>query len=151
MSGCIGRGFGCESTHRFSRLASIGRPPSLAGDNCTLMIPCCTPVCCSPETSMTSNVKSSHGIRGKVMLRCISIFSPNGTSQYGILRLFYAAVAAAAAGPYLFPCLRSAPDAPRRAGSRAILPKPDKRQSAMKRWSRSPLKSSGFGRPRPSW
>lgn len=60
-------------------------PPPLARDSSlTLLTPCMTPVCCSPETSITSSVRSSQGIWGKLMFRCISIFSPaEQSSQLG--------------------------------------------------------------------
>jgi hypothetical protein len=63
-------------TYRSSALTSIVRLPSTSGDNRTLFTPCDTPICSSPETSMTSSVSSSHGMRGKVMFMEISIFSP---------------------------------------------------------------------------
>lgn len=63
-------------SYRSRALISIAWLPSLSGDNRTLFTPCDTPICSSPDTSMTSSVSSSHGMRGKVMFMEISIFSP---------------------------------------------------------------------------
>ena len=62
--------------YRSSALTSITPPPSLSGLRRTLCTPCMTPCCCSPDTSITSRVRSSQGSRGNVMFKCISILSP---------------------------------------------------------------------------
>ena len=54
--------------------------PSDLGESLILLMPCMTSLWTSPETSMTSKVNSSHGIRGNVMFMCISIFSPRPLS-----------------------------------------------------------------------
>ena len=64
------------ATYRLNVLESMGAPPSLWGRSLVFFTPCWTPCCCSPETSMTSSVRSSQGTRGKLMLRWISIRSP---------------------------------------------------------------------------
>ncbi len=65
-----------SDTYKSKDLTSMTAPPSSCGASLTLLTPCMTPVCCSPDTSITSRVKSSQGIFGKVIFRCISIFSP---------------------------------------------------------------------------
>lgn len=55
-----------ERTHKSKAFISITSPDGL---NLTLLTPCDTPVCCSPETSITSNVNNSHGIRGKLIFK----------------------------------------------------------------------------------
>src|SRR5579862_2677694 len=78
----LGRRLGGEwGSYRSRVLISRAPPPSASDANLTLFTPCITPTCCSPETSMTSRVSSSQGMRGKVMLRCISIFSPVGANK----------------------------------------------------------------------
>jgi len=54
----------------------MGRPPSAREASWTFDRPSFTPVCCSPDTSITSRVRSSQGMRGKETLRWISIRSP---------------------------------------------------------------------------
>ena len=63
-------------TYRSRAWTSRTRLPSAGELMRTLFTPCTTPTCCSPETSITSRVKSSHGSRGKVMFKWISIRSP---------------------------------------------------------------------------
>lgn len=67
-----------DAREAYSRSAFVSKtcPPSDRDASLILLMPCITSLCTSPDTSMTSSVNSSHGIRGKVMFMCISIFSP---------------------------------------------------------------------------
>lgn len=105
----------------------MGLPPSFTGANWTLLIPWATPVCCSPDTSMTSRVSSSQGIRGNVMLRWISIFSP--VAEQSISKFIRVQLLDWC---YLFPCQLSTQDAPPPACNLTTRPRPSRTQSAVK-------------------
>jgi len=63
-------------THRSSAVVDRTVLPSISGLKRTLLMPCVTPICSSPDTSITSSVISSHGTRGNVMFKLISMRSP---------------------------------------------------------------------------
>ena len=65
-----------KQTHRSRALVSISLLPSFSGLSRTLLMPCATPICSSPDTSMISRVSSSQGIRGNVTFKLISMRSP---------------------------------------------------------------------------
>lgn len=131
------------STYNFRACVSITRPPLFTESSRTLLTPCSSPTCISPETSMTSSVSSSHGIRGNVMLRWISIFSPAPLSASASLD--------PPASAHLALCPQSAPAAPPPVCSHSTRPIPNTVPPAATRWSLCRPTLSARAHPRRSW